>query len=258
MYFSKALFGLAAIAGANAAIVQTNGTSDWTVQVLVGPDSQLEFIPNDIIAPVGSKIEFLFNPKNHSVIQSSFAKPCQPLANGFFSSFVPTTETPASTTFTVTVENSNPIWFYCGQTTGNHCQSGMVGSINAPRTGNTLEKFIALAKAADKPSTSPSGGAVGGVLSNNTVASASSSLVTAVATDYAVSTWTTNGHATTATVSTATVFETVLLQATEVAAPSNTGSSSSSPSSTSTGAAAERTAHLFGAAAIGLGALAFM
>jgi uncharacterized cupredoxin-like copper-binding protein len=32
--------------------------------------------------------------------------------------------------FTVTVNDTNPIWFYCGVPT--HCQAGMVGVINPP------------------------------------------------------------------------------------------------------------------------------
>jgi hypothetical protein len=251
MYFSTAAIGLAALTAVNAA------TSDWTIQVAVGPDGILEYAPNDIIAPAGSKVEFIFNPKNHTVTQSSFDNPCHPLENGFFSGFVPTTASPSSTSFTITVNDTKPIWFYCGQTTGNHCQSGMVGAINAPTTGNTLEKFAEGAAKAST-STSPEGGAVGGVLSNNEVASASSSFATAAATTYAVSTYTKNGQAVATTVSTATVFETVLLQATNVAAPSGTSSSSSSSTSTSTGGAAEKTAHILGVAAVGLGALAFL
>lgn len=56
MHFSSALLSLAAFTAVNAA-------SDWTIQVLVGADGLLQYSPNSIIAPVGSQIEFLFNPK---------------------------------------------------------------------------------------------------------------------------------------------------------------------------------------------------
>jgi hypothetical protein len=69
--------------------------------------------------------------QNHSVIQSSFANPCHPLNSGFFSGFVPTKDSPSGTTFTITVNDTSPIWIYCGQTVENHCQSGMVAAINA-------------------------------------------------------------------------------------------------------------------------------
>ena len=38
------------------------------------------FIQN---AAIGDTVIFVFNPKNHSVTQSSFAEPCTPLAGGF-------------------------------------------------------------------------------------------------------------------------------------------------------------------------------
>jgi len=47
--------------------------------------------------------------------------------------------------FQILVNDTNPIWGYCGQT--NHCQSGMVFSINAPTSGsNTFDAFQSLAK----------------------------------------------------------------------------------------------------------------
>ncbi|KIN07215.1 hypothetical protein OIDMADRAFT_16032 [Oidiodendron maius Zn] len=253
MYFSTALFSLAAFTAVNAA------TSDWTIPVAVGPDGLLEYAPSSIIAPVGSKIEFIFNPKNHTVTQSSFANPCHPLAGGFFSGFVPTTVSPASTTFTITVNDTKPIWFYCGQTTGTHCQKGMVGAINAPTTGNTLEAFIALAAKANTSTSPDVAPGFGGILaaSNNTVLSASSVVTSAEATSYAVSTYTTAGQVVTTTLATQTVFETILIGATPVSvAPSS--SSSGAASSTSTGGAPEKTAHLLGAAVLGLGALVLL
>ncbi|RDL34460.1 uncharacterized protein BP5553_07588 [Venustampulla echinocandica] len=133
-----------------------------TFKVAVG-ENGLTYSPNDIKANVGDSVEFSFFPANHTVTQSSFSDPCHPLAGGFFSGFVPTKISPSGTTFTITVENSKPIWFYCGQTKGNHCQSGMLGAINAPATGNTLAAFTQLAKNATT-STSPPSGPVGGVL----------------------------------------------------------------------------------------------
>jgi hypothetical protein len=65
------------------------------------------------------------------VVQSSFGEPCQPLANGFSSGFnFATKEGQAPDVFQITVKDKKPIWYYCSQTTGNHCQSGMTGVIN--------------------------------------------------------------------------------------------------------------------------------
>jgi hypothetical protein len=65
----------------------------------------------------------------------------------------------------------------------------MVGAINAPIMGNTLDAFILLAKNATE-STSPPFGPVGGVLSNNSIstsASSSSIVGSGVSTVYSVS-----------------------------------------------------------------------
>ncbi|KAM7211301.1 hypothetical protein V8F06_013306 [Rhypophila decipiens] len=127
------------------------------LNVEVGVGTELKFAPNNITELPGTIVSFKFNPRNHSVVQSSFDKPCQSLeAGGFSSGFIPTAVSPSGATFDITVPDDKPIWFYCAQTTGNHCQSGMVGSINAPTSGNTLEAFIAKAAATlGTPSTIP-------------------------------------------------------------------------------------------------------
>ncbi|KAH9210749.1 Cupredoxin [Leptodontidium sp. 2 PMI_412] len=165
MYLSSTLVTLAAVV---ATATAQEGT---TIQVTVGKGG-LVYTPNDIKAEVGTNIEFSFFPKNHTVTQSSFKDPCHPLENGFFSSFVPTANSPSGSTFTITVKDTKPIWLYCGQ--GNHCQTGMVAAINAPSTGNTFEAFALLAKNATA-STSPPGGAVGGILKLAGAAGSSSS-----------------------------------------------------------------------------------
>ncbi|KAM7203460.1 hypothetical protein V8F20_004054 [Naviculisporaceae sp. PSN 640] len=127
------------------------------LHVDVGLNAQLTFTPNNITELPGTLVSFSFNPRNHSVVQSSFDKPCQPLESGGFSSgFIPTAVSPSGATFDILIHDDKPIWFYCAQTTGDHCQKGMVGSINAPSEGNTLEAFIAKAAATlGTPSTIP-------------------------------------------------------------------------------------------------------
>jgi hypothetical protein len=53
--------------------------------------------------------------------------------DAFFSGFMPASATGANSsqllTYTIRVQDTKPIWFYCSQ--GKHCQAGMVGAINA-------------------------------------------------------------------------------------------------------------------------------
>ncbi|KAF2468787.1 Cupredoxin [Lindgomyces ingoldianus] len=127
--------------------------------VAVGKDG-LKFTPDNIYAKIGDEIEFQFFPKNHSVVQSSFANPCNPLEGAIFSGFIPSTGGAASQTFTIKVTTDKPIWLYCGALKPMpHCASGMVAAINAPATGNTLEAFRGLAM---KTNSSTFPGAVSG------------------------------------------------------------------------------------------------
>ncbi|RHZ62998.1 hypothetical protein CDV55_104021 [Aspergillus turcosus] len=121
----------------------------------------------------GSKVEFHFFPGNHSVVQAAFSNPCHPLSqSSFFSGFVPATNGESSEVFTLTVNDTNPIWFYCGQI--GHCQAGMVGVINPPSNGpDTLDAFKAAAQnAAD---TTVPAAVAGGTLGNPSNASSTSS-----------------------------------------------------------------------------------
>ncbi|KAK4449825.1 Cupredoxin [Podospora aff. communis PSN243] len=131
----------------------------------VGLDGALTYSPNNINEPPRTVVEFSFNPRNHTVTQSSFDKPCFPLPNnaGFSSGFIATTQSvPGLATFELVINDTKPIWFYCGQVNGNHCQAGMVGAINAPVVGNTLDAFIAKAKLAPPPSVIPPVAPLGG------------------------------------------------------------------------------------------------
>ncbi|KAH9989073.1 Cupredoxin, partial [Russula compacta] len=89
----------------------------------------LQFSPNQVNASVGDTVEFIFMPKNHTVTQSSFAAPCQPMANGLDSNFQPVAPNASNVpSFTVPVNATTPLWFFCKQT--GHCEQGMVFAIN--------------------------------------------------------------------------------------------------------------------------------
>ncbi|KAI9641036.1 hypothetical protein NHQ30_010464 [Ciborinia camelliae] len=100
--------------------------------VVVGSTNidMLMFTPQEITAQPGDQVEFQFSEKNHTVTQSAFDTPCEPIANAINSGFVPATANQSVVwTFTMTVENTAPMFMYCAQ--GNHCQAGMVFTINA-------------------------------------------------------------------------------------------------------------------------------
>jgi len=263
MFFSNTIIGVAAVA---VAIVEAAAPAAVTAtsspfKVKVGADG-LTYTPSNIIAEVGTQIEFDFFPKNHTVTQSSFKDPCHPLSSGgFFSGFVPTKDSPSSTTFTITVKDKKPIWFYCSQTVGNHCQKGMVGAINAPATGNTLDAFILLASNATQ-STAPPGGAAGGVLQvgsgNGNLSISSSAASTSYTTSVTTSAESTSAIVTTYSSASTTYASTIgysTLYTTESSAvPAATSAIQITPGS----GASTMSSNLFGVAALIFGAMAII
>ncbi|KAL2267207.1 hypothetical protein VTJ83DRAFT_4484 [Remersonia thermophila] len=124
------------------------------VDVEVGKDGKLEFSPKEIREPLGTVVRFSFHPKNHTVTQAAFDKPCQPLGEGgFHSGFIPVSTSPSGAVFEIDISKEGPMWFYCGQ--GAHCQTGMVGVINPPANNpeRNLDAFISAAKSAPTTTT---------------------------------------------------------------------------------------------------------
>ncbi|KAI0059104.1 hypothetical protein BV25DRAFT_1861017 [Artomyces pyxidatus] len=100
-------------------------------QVVVGGPGILQYTPSTVNAAIGDTVTFIFQQKNHTATQSSFAVPCAPLAGGFDSGFVPVSENNTNGPFQeaqFVVFDTNPVWVYCRQ--ANHCQQGMVFAIN--------------------------------------------------------------------------------------------------------------------------------
>ncbi|KAF6810640.1 extracellular serine-rich protein [Colletotrichum sojae] len=167
---------------AAAATTSASGSSSSSiagVHVVKVGDGGLTFSPNDIKAAVGDVVEFHFYPRAHSVAQSSFDKPCEPLSNGtttgFFSGPVAVSSGVGAEVFTVEVKDENPKWFYCA--TAQHCQGGMVGVINAPASGaRTVEQYAkAAAAAAQNVAPSSTGGGSLGAAATAPPSSASGS-----------------------------------------------------------------------------------
>jgi len=169
MYTSTLLLAILPVAFAqygssDASTTASSGGASTTASALPGVQTvkvsnnngDLKFTPDSISADLGTTVEFLFYPKNHTVAQASFALPCQPLnqTKGFFSGNYPTTSGTNPDVFTITINDTKPIWYYCS--TGKHCQSGMVGVINPPADGSkTITQFIAAAAKAENNTAPP-------------------------------------------------------------------------------------------------------
>ncbi|PPQ98734.1 hypothetical protein CVT26_010034 [Gymnopilus dilepis] len=122
--------------------------SATVIDVQVGASGQLAYSPEAISAKPGDQVVFHFHAKNHTVTQSSFASPCGKKDGGFNSGFQPVAanQTDNLPTFTVTVNDTSPIWVYCAQaanTPNSHCGAGMVFAINcgADGTQNSFTNF---------------------------------------------------------------------------------------------------------------------
>jgi len=129
---------------ASAPVTKTTSASSSVHTVQVG-DGGLTYSPSNITAAVGEKVEFHFFAPEHSVAQSTFASPCTPSSNSsFFSGAISTSSGQNTNVFTITVNDTNAIWFYCAVPT--HCKLGMAGVINAPSDGSkTLAMYQAAA-----------------------------------------------------------------------------------------------------------------
>jgi plastocyanin len=111
-----------------------------THKVNVGGNKQLTFTPTSVTAAVGDTVQYVFQDQNHTVTAGSPNAGCQP-SGQFNSGFVPVPATGggAQTTFSVQVQNTQPITVYCAQ--AQHCQVGMVMVIN-PSTTVSLAPFF--------------------------------------------------------------------------------------------------------------------
>jgi plastocyanin len=168
MFTSIISLGLALLPFASAAVHD----------IQVGAGGKFEYYPQAIGAQPGDQVVFHFNPKNHTVTQSSFADPCGRNPDGFDSGFMPVAanQTDHLPTYTITVHDTAPIWVYCRQLSkqpGSHCGQGMVFAINCGPDGaqNSFTNFkqAALdigasisASAAAAASATPTSGGYGG------------------------------------------------------------------------------------------------
>ncbi|OCH95640.1 hypothetical protein OBBRIDRAFT_788192 [Obba rivulosa] len=159
-------------AAAATAPPSTNGQ----INVNVAFDLNFVFNPANITAPNGTLVTFFFPNAGlqHSVTQGDFGNPCNPLqassngSPGFDSGLTENTQ------FTINITNDQiPIYYFCKFPT--HCGLGMVGSINAPTSGNgTFEEWqaSAISLGSSEPTLSDNGFQSGGVGAQATAAPA--------------------------------------------------------------------------------------
>jgi plastocyanin len=137
----------AAVAASSGTSTSSAASNTQTIVAGMGGITDLSFTPSSIVAAPGSFVEFQFMALNHSVAASAFASPCSPINSSFYAGFNFATKTgTASNVFTLAINNTDPVWFYCPQTVAgiHHCVAGMVGVINPP-TGKTQADFAATA-----------------------------------------------------------------------------------------------------------------
>jgi plastocyanin len=123
----------------------------------------LTFTPNSITVKDGDSVTFSFMAKNHSVTQSTFAKPCERQTTpqlGVDSGFqaIPATglNGAAPPQWKITITNSTAaLWFFCAQ--ANHCAQGMVFAINATPE-KSFDAYLANAKASATGGAAPPAG----------------------------------------------------------------------------------------------------
>ncbi|KAL7792564.1 hypothetical protein V8C37DRAFT_379893 [Trichoderma ceciliae] len=143
-----------------------------TIRIDVG-ENGFTFTPDSVTANVSDILEFHFHPQNHSVVMGDFENPCAPAkTGGFFSGFMPVTSGEGPEVFQVTVNSTDPIFFYCSQNLLSHCISGMSGVVNGNST-QTIAAYQKAAKSATSASNPPA--PLGGQLVANSDATSTSS-----------------------------------------------------------------------------------
>ncbi|KAF2117581.1 hypothetical protein BDV96DRAFT_489327 [Lophiotrema nucula] len=196
---STYVMSAAAVASPAAEGAQTHTVTVGGLKpVSTGMAPFLGYTPEAITAAIGDTVKFVFMQKNHTATQSTFAAPCNAMANGMDSGFKPNPMgmTGAEFEWTMTVNTLDPLWFYCKQKNGTHCGKGMVMSINAATTGDkTHADFKQLA--ISKNGTDLTSAAIQSV---GATAAAAASTVTVLAGDGTGSTATASGAAATASI----------------------------------------------------------
>lgn len=155
---------LSGSAGSSIVSSGSSSGSGMIWNVIVAPQKGvLRFVPAYVTASPGDTVRFTWGAGPHTLTQSSAGLPCNATVGGFA-----TGQQEAGFTHDVLVNDTNPVFFYCG--VPSHCQKGMFGGINPPTaTGSSntsVENMMPMWAAADPD--------ISAVLNNtNTLAAAS-------------------------------------------------------------------------------------
>ncbi|KAI0341708.1 hypothetical protein BDW22DRAFT_265127 [Trametopsis cervina] len=107
-----------------------SGSSTKTHTVIVAPtQGVLRYVPPMVKAQPGDTVHYVWHANNHTVTKSSQLEVCNKTSDAPFASGTHDKDF----TFDVLVNDTTPIFFYCG--TPGHCEKGMWGAINA-NSGN--------------------------------------------------------------------------------------------------------------------------
>ncbi|GJJ12863.1 hypothetical protein Clacol_007109 [Clathrus columnatus] len=123
-------------------------------QIMLGVGNGFTFTPNTITANSGDVLAFTVSTQssaNHGVVQSTPDAPCTEMTGGYDSGLWAPGDT-----FAVTINGTEPLYFYCPQTNpAVHCQHGMVLIVN-PMTPSDITSFMAAATAVTSEATATS------------------------------------------------------------------------------------------------------
>ncbi|KAL5604038.1 uncharacterized protein BROUX77_004224 [Berkeleyomyces rouxiae] len=162
-------FSLAAIIAASAALAAPSGSHDTkssldarakTTYVVFIKDSEIvpKFINN---VDIGDDIRFEFGTGFQSVVEADYDLPCYLKQGGFASGtfITPPKEEKNSFGFTITIANTEPIWFYNGMH-GNCHKNKAVGAINPAKAsgGKSYSDFVGKSTKARETKNAPSNG----------------------------------------------------------------------------------------------------
>lgn len=148
------------------ATLSSLASAQTTHVVAVAQNGSLTYLPDKLSPSAGDFVQFQFHAGNHTVTQSTFPQPCQPVGmnsnvTGFHSGFMPVAASASQgmlPTYTIRINDTRPLWIYCA--TGPHCQRGMVMVLNEPNDG--VRTLAAYKAAAAQATTVVPGAASGG------------------------------------------------------------------------------------------------
>ncbi|KAI0030748.1 hypothetical protein K488DRAFT_87477 [Vararia minispora EC-137] len=113
------------MSSSSSSTTQGSSGTGATHTVIVAPTKGvLRYVPFAVNASVGDTVKFMWNAGPHTVTKSSALDVCNKTDAQAFASGAQN----ASFVFTQVVNDTNPIFYYCG--IPGHCQKGMFGVIN--------------------------------------------------------------------------------------------------------------------------------